>query len=62
MIRIKPELIYALRDSTGRTFTELMDRLIRHAIEEEIKRRRALLDADPAYSSRLQTMDVAALF
>jgi tetratricopeptide (TPR) repeat protein len=33
-----------------------------HVIEEEIKRRRALLDADPAYSARLQTMDVAALF
>lgn len=33
-----------------------------HVIEEEIKRKRAQLSADPAYSSRLQTMDIAALF
>jgi hypothetical protein len=32
MIRIKPESIYALRDSTGRALTELMDRLIRHSV------------------------------
>jgi hypothetical protein len=31
MIRIKPETIYALRNSTGRPFTDVMDRLIRHS-------------------------------
>jgi hypothetical protein len=31
-IRIKPETIYALRDSTGRPFTDVMDRLIRHSV------------------------------
>jgi tetratricopeptide (TPR) repeat protein len=33
-----------------------------HAIEEEIKQKRAQLNADPSYNSRLQTMDLAALF
>src|SRR3984885_10150474 len=32
MIRIKPENITALRDSTGLRFTELMDDLIRHSV------------------------------
>ena len=32
MIRIKPESIYALRDSSGVRFTELMDELIRHSV------------------------------
>jgi hypothetical protein len=32
MIRIKPETVYALRDSTGRALTELMDELIRHSV------------------------------
>lgn len=32
MIRIKPEAIHALRDSTGRPLTALMDRLIRHSV------------------------------
>lgn len=32
MIRIKPETIYALRDSTGHALTELMDELIRHSV------------------------------
>ena len=31
-IRIKPETIYALRDSTGLPFTDVMDRLIRHSV------------------------------
>src|SRR5580765_921812 len=29
MIRITPEHIYVLRDSTGKSFTDLLDRLIR---------------------------------
>ena len=32
MIRINAESIYALRDSTGKALTKLMDRLIRHSV------------------------------
>jgi tetratricopeptide (TPR) repeat protein len=33
-----------------------------HAIEQEIKQKRAHFDAEPTYSQKLQTIDIAALF
>ncbi len=33
-----------------------------HAIEQEIKQKRAHLSAEPTYSQKLQTIDIAALF